>query len=153
MFYNKMFSKIILAALCSTAVSGSAVYVETVVEPIVEPIEVIPGCANLFVSPQSFITAALIDEANIATEDKPSEINLGDRKLHWTFCTKDIKNPKKADESGSAFVVSGDESLAFTDAAFLPYAYNSTSKLYEGFTMTYESKVEDPECHETGKKS
>lgn len=148
MFYNQMFSKIILAALCSTAVSGSAVY-----EELVDRIEVIPGCANLFVSPQSFITAALIDEVNKATEDKPSEIDLGDRKLHWTFCTKDIKNPKKADESGSAFVVSGDKALAFTDAQFLPYAYNSTSKLYEGFTMTYESKVEDPECHETGKKS
>jgi hypothetical protein len=148
MFYNQMFSKIILAALCSTAVSGSAVY-----EKPVDFIEVIPGCANLFVSPQSFITAALIDEVNKATEDKPSEIDLGDRKLHWTFCTKDIKNPKKADESGSAFVVSGDKALAFTDAKFLPYAYNSTSKLYEGFTMTYTSKVEDPECHETGKKS
>lgn len=86
-------------------------------EPVVEPIEVIPGCANLFVSPQSFITAALIDEANQATEDKPSEIDLGDRKLHWTFCTKDIKNPKGNGE-GSAFVVKGDKVLAFTDAKF-----------------------------------
>ena len=115
-----MFSKIILAALCSTAVSATPIYKE----PVVEPIEVIPGCANLFVSPQSFITAALIDEANQATEDKPSEIDLGDRKLHWTFCTKDIKNPKKPDETGSAFVVSGDKALEFTDAKFLPSEYN-----------------------------
>ena len=55
-----MFSKIILAALCSATVSGSAVYEE----PVVAPTEVIPGCANLYASPQSFITAALIDEAN-----------------------------------------------------------------------------------------
>lgn len=39
-----MFSKIILAALCSTAVSGAPVYEE--VAP--EPIKVIPGCVNLW---------------------------------------------------------------------------------------------------------
>ena len=97
-----MFSKIILAALCSAAVSGSAVYEE----PVVAPTPVIPGCANLWASPQSFITAAIIDEKNGATEDKPEKITFADgRELYYTFCTKDIKNPIKTDESGSAFVV------------------------------------------------
>jgi hypothetical protein len=62
MFYNQMFSKIILAALCSTAVSGSpGTPAQNSTVPEEDFIEVIPGCANLFVSPQSFITAAFID--------------------------------------------------------------------------------------------
>jgi hypothetical protein len=45
MFYNQMFSKIILAALCSTAVSGLP-GTPNQTEQI--PITVIPGCINLF---------------------------------------------------------------------------------------------------------
>jgi hypothetical protein len=41
-FYNQMISKIILAALCLTTVSSA---------PGIEPIKVVPGCANLWVSP------------------------------------------------------------------------------------------------------
>jgi len=102
-----MFSKIILAALCSAAVSGSAgTPGQNATVPIVNPIPVIPGCANLWASPQSFITAAIIDEKNGAKEDKPEKITFADgRELYYTFCTKDIKNPIKTDESGSAFVV------------------------------------------------
>ena len=44
-----MFSKIVLAALCSTAVSGAPVYPgpESNVD-LPEPIKVIPGCVNLW---------------------------------------------------------------------------------------------------------
>ena len=42
-----MFSKIILAALCSTVVSASA----GTPLPEVKPIKVLAGCANLWVNP------------------------------------------------------------------------------------------------------
>ena len=75
-------------------------------------------------------------------------------KLHWTFCTSDIKNPKKpAGDLGSAFAVRGDKEVAYTDPEFIPYEYNAISKLYNGFTMTYTSKEVDTNCGEAGKKS
>lgn len=53
-----MFSKIILATICSTAVSAGPVYEEKAPEPKT----VMPGCMNLFTDKQSFASAALIDE-------------------------------------------------------------------------------------------
>ncbi len=44
-----MFSKIVLAALCSTAVSGAPVYSEPQSDvDLIEPIKVVPGCVNLW---------------------------------------------------------------------------------------------------------
>jgi hypothetical protein len=78
----------------------------------------------------------------------------GSTKLHWTFCTSDIKNPKKpAGDLGSAFAVRGEKEVAYTDPEFIPYEYNATSKLYNGFTMTYTSKEVDTNCAEADKKS
>ncbi len=52
-----MFSKIILATICSTAVSAGPVYEEKAPEPKT----VMPGCMNLYTDKQSFASAAFID--------------------------------------------------------------------------------------------
>ena len=81
-------------------------------------------------------------------------MDMGDRKLHWTFCTSDIKNPIKPADSGSAFAVGTDNTVvAFSDPKFSPFSYDANSKMYNGFTITYTSKAVDPVCKEKDKKS
>lgn len=75
------------------------------------------------------------------------------RKFHFTFCTADINDPNDKEKKASAYAVKDTKSTAFGDAGFLPYEKDEKSGLYNGFTMTYTSNENDPECTEQKKST